>query len=82
MRRTTALPPPPTRAILLDEKQVAVLLRISLGKVRRMRSSGELPSVLIGTARRYPVQGVIHFLESIGCEIPPSLLGEEVAHGR
>jgi excisionase family DNA binding protein len=43
--------------------ELAALLSVCAETIRRLAARGELPSVRVGSERRYPLSGVVEFLQ-------------------
>jgi len=54
---------PPSR-LALSPRDAAIALSVSLSTIERLTRSGELPSVRIGSCRRYRVEAIAAYLRS------------------
>ncbi len=68
--------PPP---VLIDTRQAASMLGIAPRTLDKYRNLGAIPSVLIGTARRYRVADLMAWIDA-GCPTDPNA-GAQIREG-
>lgn len=67
--------------LLLTEREVADILRISIRNVRYIRAAGDLAYVRVGRQVRYRRSDVIAFIERNVCSEMPAVTSHTVSKG-
>lgn len=54
---------PATKKLLLTAQEVSELISIHVDDIYRMGAAGELPRIMIGRRSRYPLKGILAWID-------------------